>query len=632
MTHDIDATAVVEVALSSWIESDRSLGIIGAPSRVCAVADSNAQALRDLAVAHLAVVLKSLPSDRIDRFVLFIEVVRAMDYWGTHAPILIGDREEVAQSLDLMYWGWNRAVAELFEPLDQPGGVPLMESTKQSRDYATSLMQEFGKASLLRRLADMNERGIMKITRDGDEFQVRLAEDARAQFADAAEWDRLKAAEARLPSSSVGWATTSMRNVLRYPGMQGNHMASADPPLKHWLSPDIEELIKPLVRPWETERGVMVSYDARIEVDKHYMAEALALATTWRDDAGIHPKANLGSFTGADIAAVGAVLISLHAKHFGCVSVAKKLFKQVSVAQSLTIWGPRDALEESTSIMSGCPEPVVHAVFNALAMTSEDAKRLADHSTPLIPMLFDLGNGFILRPVSCLTRNPFTAARTQHQWLDPSAKHAVARDREDWMRGNLYGMFSGRRYICFPGNLKLRRGGVVLTDIDAAVYDRLTGDVGLFQLKWQDYSTNDVRQLRSKAANLSVELADWSDRVKSWIEENGISALNRSLRLKQKRREAVKNILLFAISRSAVRTAGYGIKTNAPSLAMAVFPQFVRARMEIGPSERALRDIHARLLEEYGQVPNIHPMSVSIRVAGATFHIHDLWNRTDDGA
>lgn len=592
--------------------------------------DSPVQALRELAEAHLAAVLIQLPSDRMGRFVLFIEVVRAMDYWGTHAPAAIGDKNEIAQSFDLMYWGWNRAVAELFEPLEQPGAFPLMESTQRSREFATGLMQEFGKVSLLRRLADMGERGIMEIARDGDEFQIRMSEDARAQFADSTELDRLKAAEVRLPSSSAGWTMASMRDALRFPGMPGNYMALADVPVKRWLRPDIEELIKPLVRPWDTGRGVMVAYDARIEVDKHYMAEALALVTVWREDSGIHADAKLGSITGGDVTGVGAALISLHAKHFGCVSVAKKLFGQVSVPQSLPIWGPRAALEESISLMSGRPEPVVHTVFNALAMTSEQAKKLGDHSTPLIPLLFDLGNGFILRPVSCLTRNPFTAARTQHQWLDSRAEHAVAADREDWMREQLYDMFGGKRYVRFPGNLKLRRTGSVLTDIDAVVYDRLTGDVGLFQLKWQDYSTNDVRQLRSKAANLSTELMGWSGKVKSWIEENGVSALDQSLRLKQKRREAVKSVYLFAISRSAIRTQGYGVKTDAPDLAMAVWPQFVRARMEIGPSERSLRDIHVRLLEEHGQVPDIQPMPASLRVAGATLHIHDLWNRTDE--
>ena len=77
-------------------------------------------------------------------------------------------------------------------------------------------------------------------------------------------------------------------------------------------------------------------------------------------------------------------------------------------------------------------------------------------------------------------------------------------------------------------------------------------------------------------------------------------------------------------------TQGYGIKTEAPDLAMAVWPQFVRARMEIGPSELSLRDVHARLLEEHGWVPNIQPMPATLRIANVTLHIHDFWNRTDE--
>ena len=590
----------------------------------------NGAAIRALAKDHLEAILTALPGDRLARFLLFIEVVRAMDYWSIGAYPASEKDDEVGQSLDLMYWGWNRAVAELFTPLDQAGAFPLLESTKESRASAVRLMQELGKVSLAHRLADMADREIMEIAGDGDEFHIQMSENAQAQFADVMEIDHLTAAADRAKSSGSNWTTASMRDATRFPGMPGNYMALADAPVRRWLRPDIENLIKPLVRPWNTGHGVMVAYDARIEVDKHYMAQALRLSTNWREASGIHSNAKLGSITGADIAGVGAALISLHAKHFGCVSVAKTLFPNVSFGQSLTIWGPKAELEESIAEMIDRPAPVVHAAFNALAMTSEHAKKLAGHSTPLIPLLFDLGNGFVLRPISSLTRNPFTAAKTQHQWLDQTTLNAVATDRESWMRGDLYDLFRGKRYTCFHGNIKLRRGGSVLTDIDAVVYDRATGVVGLFQLKWQDYSTNDVRQLRSKASNLSAELEDWSAKVHQWIKEDGVSILENAIRKHKKRREKIDGVLLFAISRASIRSQGYGVTTNAPGLAMAVWPQFVRARIEIGPSHCSLRDIHARLLEEFDQTPKLRPMAASIRLAGKTIHIRDFWNRIQE--
>lgn len=183
------------------------------------MADLNAQALRDLAEAHLAAILNRLPSDRLNRFVLFMEVVRAMDYWGINAQLASKGEEKVEQSLDLMYWGWNRAVAELFEPLDQLGAFPLMKSTHESRGFAAGLMQEFGKVSLARRLADMSERSIMEIARDGDEFQIRMSEHAKPQFADAMEFDRLRTAEERTPASNSGWTMAAMRDAVRFPDM-----------------------------------------------------------------------------------------------------------------------------------------------------------------------------------------------------------------------------------------------------------------------------------------------------------------------------------------------------------------------------------------------------------------------------
>jgi hypothetical protein len=108
---------------------------------------------------------------------------------GIHASTQFDDSENVEQSFDLMCWGWNRAVAELFTPLNQTGAFPLMESTYESRGYA-ALMQKFGKVSLLRRLCDMSERG--DDHQSGDEFQIRMTDDAQAQFADATESDRLR--------------------------------------------------------------------------------------------------------------------------------------------------------------------------------------------------------------------------------------------------------------------------------------------------------------------------------------------------------------------------------------------------------------------------------------------------------
>ena len=48
-------------------------------------------------------------------------------------------------------------------------------------------------------------------------------------------------------------------------------------------------------------------------------------------------------------------------------------------------------------------------------------------------------------------------------------------------------MFSGVKYITIDGNIKLRTGKKIVTDIDAAIFDRTTGELAIFQIKWQDF-------------------------------------------------------------------------------------------------------------------------------------------------
>ena len=78
-------------------------------------------------------------------------------------------------------------------------------------------MPEFGKGLLLRQLADLNEQGSADVARDGDDFQVRMSEDARAQPADSMEVNRLEAPEEATPSSSHGGTTVPMHDAFGFP-------------------------------------------------------------------------------------------------------------------------------------------------------------------------------------------------------------------------------------------------------------------------------------------------------------------------------------------------------------------------------------------------------------------------------
>src|SRR5581483_9008669 len=115
------------------------------------------------------------------------------------------------------------------------------------------------------------------------------------------------------------------------------------------------------------------------------------------------------------------------------------------------------------------------------------------------------------------------------------------------------------------------------------------------QIKWQDWATNDVRQLRSKSKNFVQEMDTWANRVDEWCRTLTPADLARALRLPLKNGETIKEVFLIGLSRTAARVQGYGYQIQNERLALSNWPQFIRARYELGPADNVLARLHERL-------------------------------------
>lgn len=585
-----------------------------------------------LADKELASVLSLLPSDPDHRNAILVETTRLIDYWSVFQGLLPKEQRLADPDFDILQWGWNLAAANLFSHPSVAGAFPIMESTADTRNYAGTLLHQLGRIVLVRRSAQMIRVGFQAAEKTANGYVVRSCVDAKGQFQDLLESLRFEEAEQRMYTQESRWTATELDRpgeFDRVKNLPGNFLGrySRLSELQKLVRSNIETLMLPLVRPWDSGHGVMVGYDAIPEVDGHFLATATEQALDWREDAGIHPTTDLGGISGADLTGVGAILIALHMKHVRFVLLAAKRFTEVSLPQSLTIWGPKKELEESISDFTGIDHARVQRVIDAVALHPSDVQKLHGHTTPFRPLLMDMGNGVLVRPVSSIVKNPFYTARTLLEWRDKRAVLQIAAPREGWMRNDLYALFQGNKYSCVEGSIKIRKQGVVLTDIDAAVLDRTTGELGLFQIKWQDFSTNDVRQLRSKASNLAREMDDWADKIESWLSDLNPSELPKALRLKVPKGAIIHAIHLFGISRSVSRLQGYGYAHRNRLLCLANWHQFVRVRFEVGPVERVFLKIAEAINEEEAASVQVKPLAVTISVAGTELRFEDQWNQ-----
>ena len=82
-------------------------------------------------------------------------------------------------------------------------------------------------------------------------------------------------------------------------------------------------------------------------------------------------------------------------------------------------------------------------------------------------------------------------------------------------------------------NVKIRRDGHTLTDIDYAAIDEADGTVVLLQLKHQDHYGGDMRRRSHRASRLRKEVDRWLTSVRAWIAEEDATTINSALHLRK---------------------------------------------------------------------------------------------------
>jgi hypothetical protein len=578
--------------------------------------EQNAQAAQDAEIANELMALAQssvdnvrqlLPQDGWTRFAIFVEACRIVDVLTVFGPM---DQSNEYENIDiqLIQWGWNLAAATLLSPLEIQGGIPMSASTGDTRVEASNLLRSFGCVVHVRRVAEMVRGGMLDATRSGGNFRFKLRDPhVNGSYADniAFDWMRRSAEDDRAEFGSE---------------------------LDQWNLDNIESKMLPLIRPWETKFGTMATYDAVQEVDDHFLAIALEAGVNWRTEAGIHPDGVLGGVKTSLLTAIATYFISFHVKHAQFVQIGAKEFPEIGIHQSMTIWKERSTSIETLVDQFDISPELANQAIDALALKADEAQRLEGMTSSVRPLLIDLGNGFDLWVVSSLWKNPFHSIREIQEWRNPDSIGKLAEKREEWLRTMIQGLFEGTRYIRVEGAIKVRIKGKIVTDIDAAVYDTVDDELALFQIKWQDFNTNDPKQLRSKASNFFRGMRKWSKTIKEWVEAIGIDDVVRAMRFERPHCIQPIKVFLFGLSYSASRVDTLTKDERPSDVAIANWPQFVRARHEIGPVERVVQKLHDRLLNEARPQVVTKPLPMAIELCGRRITLDDVFHSIGQSA
>jgi hypothetical protein len=120
-----------------------------------------------------------------------------------------------------------------------------------------------------------------------------------------------------------------------------------------------------------------------------------------------------------------------------------------------------------------------------------------------------------------LTTEPLLFLTRELRRRDAQDYHNASWLREVVFRQDLYALFADKRFVTSTGRINLRRdAGNIRTDIDAVIFDRKTGTLGVFELKSQDpfaQSTEALARQRDSVLYANRQISG----VLAWLKQHG---------------------------------------------------------------------------------------------------------------
>lgn len=152
-----------------------------------------------------------------------------------------------------------------------------------------------------------------------------------------------------------------------------------------------------------------------------------------------------------------------------------------------------------------------------------------------------------------LTTEPLLFLARELRRRAPQEYHNAAHLREAVFRKDLYALFQDRRFVTSAARIELRRAaGDVRTDVDAVVFDRKSGTLGLFELKSQDPFARSTAELVRQRDNVLYANRQISG-VLAWLQHHGPDALLARVDARTARTFRVQKVYPFVLGRYLVQ-------------------------------------------------------------------------------
>lgn len=250
---------------------------------------------------------------------------------------------------------------------------------------------------------------------------------------------------------------------------------------------------------------------------------------------GLPAEATIG---GCTMAAYGDVLRSL----------IERALQARDRGEEVLVRSERELIDEVAAELSVALDTVARALEAFTVEAGNAAWHAAVPSIAAAPVV-RFGPDHVALSVHGLTTEPMFFLARELRRRHAEEYHNMAHLREDAFRDDLYDLFRDKRFATSSGRIKVRRAeGNIRTDIDAAVFDRKTGTLGVFELKSQDPFARSTAELMRQRDNMLYANRQVSG-VLTWLNTHGGDEILRRFDARTARAFRVQKVYPFVLGR-----------------------------------------------------------------------------------
>lgn len=524
-----------------------------------------------------------------ERRLNLIELARAMDYYfvGRNFNSNWVKTDGVEKYASLLAFGLHKALNLSLDKSSKYKGAPLFRSTPALQMWANATLVLCGQLGYCEHLLELQRVGLVEIEKIGsDKYHAHIV------------------------SSPYGIESFERENFA----WTRNIVAMMDQEYANALSvhaESIKNLMSARVEAWRTH---YIQYTTSPEIDAFYQRVGLLQARMMLgNDAFPHDKKFGGQEFGLYCAAV-TILVGWSRKH---LDFCFELLKKRPFLDPQNIVTITSALEDEVEYLSAALEvdsTTAKQLIETLTLNNENKKEHCSIPGNLItPIFIEIGENKLLRPVWGSMSEPFLFLlhelrnRYHSDWDD------AVNWREQAFRNDLYSLLLSDRFYKLNRSAILKNNGQRITDVDAFILDRKTGEVGLFQLKWQDFIGNSMRERESKKKNLLREGNQWIEKVTDWLSRVDKKTIAQTFNLNPNDAAIANSFRLFLIGRNSAFFSGdWPIDSRA---AWGMWPQLCRLISSLQNYENPIASLFLSLQEDSPikkEPPQIFPEELKI--------------------